>query len=273
MKARCSAMFGMLLCASVLAAQAIDSRKVSIPTRMEPTRQLQLPGVLYKPSGDGPFPALILLYGSEGYTQPAPVAAQQHAQWVERLVGWGYVALELDSHSPRGSAYFDSAVTYGMRGRDSYAAKSYLATLPFVDAESIGVIGWSHGAMAILTIIDTAFAREKSDTPFKAAVAFYPICRRLYILDTPLLILTGRKDQQAPVAKAESLERDSKAADWKGEFSMAIYPNATHAFDFEGLMGGYDDPYGHHMDYDPDAAADAIARTKAFFAQHLGARH
>jgi hypothetical protein len=82
--------------------QTIAAREVTIPSpsRTEAGGQLQLPGILHKPGGDGPFPALVMLVGCEGNTHPAPPLAKQHAQWVDRVVGWGYVALELDSFSP-----------------------------------------------------------------------------------------------------------------------------------------------------------------------------
>jgi dienelactone hydrolase len=202
-------------------------------------------------------------------THAAPQALAQHALWARRFVDWGYVALELDSATPRGRDSNDGLVTFSMRSRDAYAAKSYLSTLPFVDPERVGVIGWSHGAIAVLTIVDAAFFREKTASPFKAAVAFYPICRKLIRPDTPLLVMTGRKDDQCRASLAESLAEEAKNAGWKEEFSLIIYPNATHAFDFEELAGGYDDPYGNHMDYDPEATADAVIRARDFFSKHM----
>lgn len=85
-----------------------DSGPVLIPALTETGKTLELPGTLNKPNGSGPFPALILLCGSEGLTHPAPPAALQHAKWVDLVVGWGYVALGLDSHAPRGREFYDS---------------------------------------------------------------------------------------------------------------------------------------------------------------------
>jgi dienelactone hydrolase len=272
-----SRMAGLLVLASIgavgtIAAQDSAAQEVAIPSLTLEGRHLELRGILHRPSGEGPFPALVLLYGSEGMTHAAPPAVEQHAQWVERIAAWGYVALELDSASPRGRDSNDDFVKPSVRSHDAYAAKSYLSKLPFVDPGRVGVIGWSHGAIAALSIIDAAYPRETGANPFQAAVAFYPICHRLLRPDTPLLVLTGRKDDISLASLAESLEADSKKANWKQEFSVAIYPNATHAFDFEGLAGGYDDPYGHHLEYDPEAAADAIGRTKDFFAKYVGGR-
>jgi len=85
-----------------------------VPTH-EAGKELQLPAILHKPVGDGPFAA------------------------------WGYVALQVESFSPRGPRSVET-VTPDVACRDAYAAKTYLSTLPFVDPENIAVIGWSHGA-------------------------------------------------------------------------------------------------------------------------------
>ncbi len=198
---------------------------------------------------------------------------EQHAQWVDRLVGWGYVTLELDSFTPRGRDGCDKAftVTEDMRCLDAYAAKSYLATLPFVDPDNVGVIGWSHGGSTILSMIDASSGvrlLNKLVSPFKAAVAFYPTCHSLYRPDTPVLVLIGRKDDITPARLAESLERDYKSSSWNMEFSLTVYPNATHGFDVEGFKGGFDVDR-HHLDYDPQATADAIAQTKDFLAKYM----
>lgn len=55
-----------------------------------------LNGRLFMPGGAGPFPAVILLHGCGG-----PSRLQD--DWAERLVGWGYAALALDSFSARGT--------------------------------------------------------------------------------------------------------------------------------------------------------------------------
>jgi dienelactone hydrolase len=55
----------------------------------------------------------------------------------------------------------------------------------------------------------------------------------------------------------------------KYEFTLKVYPNAYHAFDFEWLK---EDSQGRHAEYNPEAASDAIAQTKDFLARYLTAR-
>ena len=83
-------------------AQTIAAQQLTIQSRTEAGAQLQLPAVLHKPSGNGPFPAVVVLFGCEGVANPDPLDGKQQAQWIERLLGWGYVALVLDSFTPRG---------------------------------------------------------------------------------------------------------------------------------------------------------------------------
>src|SRR6185503_11449291 len=76
---------------------------------------------LAQPRGKGPFPAAVLLHGSGGF----------HAQmlsWADRLSRWGYIALAVDSFSPRG-LQGQGNVAKEQAG-DAFEALRYLAQLP-----------------------------------------------------------------------------------------------------------------------------------------------
>ena len=257
-----------------IAAQVVVAQEVTIPSQTASGEQLQLPGVLHKPSGGGPFPAVVMLCGCGGYANGGTDMKQQ-ASWAERLVGWGYVALQVDSFSPRGfpNGVCDNSniVNDTMRSDDAYAAKSYLSTLSFVDPKNIAVIGWSHGGWAEMKIID-GYVRDKKVGPFKAAIAFYPYCSPPLEPDTPLLVLIGAKDDDTPSSLAESLKEEYTANHWKPEFVLKVYPNATHVFDYDTLPPGGTTFMGHHFEYDPEATSDAIAQTKTFLAKYCSAK-
>jgi len=274
MGARKSTLVLLLLVISIPAvlAQGTGVQVVTVPSLAVTGENLQLPGILHKPSGDGPFPAVVLLVGCEGIAHPDtdPPDTKAQAEWFDRLVGWGYVALEVDSFSPRGHySVCDNTgvVNADMRSHDAFAAKAYLSKLSFVDPKNIGVMGWSHGGWSLMRVIDAAF-RDQSLSPFKVAVGFYPYCQPLVYPDTPLLVLIGRKDDWCPAALAESLGKEYKNWGWKPELALTVYPSSTHAFDVDWGKGGF--TFGeHHMDYDEQATADAISRTKAFLAKYL----
>ena len=138
-----------------IAVPAIAAEQVSIPN-IEEGRSLPLPAVLHKPAGDGPFPAVVLLVGCGGYAGGGPNADHQ-SSWAGKLVDWGYVALQVDSYSPRGPGLncdYAGSITIS---HDAFAAKSYLSTLPYIDPENIAVVGWSMGGMAALKAIDGYF--------------------------------------------------------------------------------------------------------------------
>lgn len=249
--------------------QAISAQKVTIQTQTMVGKELKLPGILHKPSGEGPFPAIVMLCGAGGYGSE-PDATQQ-STWAERLVSWGYVALQLDSFSPRGypNGVNDNTLRVDnfTRARDAFSAKFFLSTLAYVDPKNIAVIGWSHGGWAVMSIID-AYARDKDVSPFKAAVAFYPYCSPVQEPDTPVLVLIGKKDDWCPASLAESVKEDYRVKNWKPEFSLTVYPNASHAFDYETTPPEGRVVQGHHLEYDPEATSDAINQTKAFLAKY-----
>jgi len=249
---------------------AIAAENVMIPTQ-DAGRELQLPGVLHKPSGDGPFAAVVMLCGCDGYADVQD--AKQQSFWAEKLVQWGYVALQLDSFSPRGypngvcdnPGYVDSDT----RSHDAFAAKSYLSALPFVDSKNIAVIGWSHGGWTVMAIIDGSL-RDKGARSFKAAIAIYPWAETPVDPDTPLLVLIGAKDDDCPAARTEYLK--AAYGKTKYELSLKIYPNARHSFDYDTFPPGGVDYQGHHYEYDPEATSNAVTQTRYFLAKYIGAK-
>ena len=57
---------------------------------------LVLQGYLRRPSGAGPFPAVVLWHGCGGFPEPVD------QDWGVKVTSWGYVALTIDSFGPRG---------------------------------------------------------------------------------------------------------------------------------------------------------------------------
>jgi dienelactone hydrolase len=221
---------------------------------------IELTGILTKPEGDGPFPAVVLLHGCGGINKGRDNA------WVNRLVKLGYAALQLDSFAPRGMSNIctDWNLIVGMigkRAQDAYEAKSYLGNLSFIDRNRIAVMGWSHGGT---TILETISRSATDDRFFNAAIAFYPYCYgSLSNLKSPVLILIGEKDDWCPADYCTNFMPSGNTAH---EAVLKIYPGAYHDFDYEGLDEVYE---GHTLRYDPVAAQDAIIQVKSFLEKHL----
>ena len=241
------------------------SETVSFEVKIPGRDTLTLTGILMKPDGSGPFPAVVLLHGCSGMNSVH--ASNTYNTWASRLVSWGYVTLQVDSLGPRGETNIcDKVLRVApfVRLFDAYAGKSYLARQSYVDENRIAVMGWSHGGATTLYAVNkNNLIRIKSD-PYKAAIAFYPWCGPSKIhLNTPLLILIGAGDDWTPADQCKNLKLEPET---NNEVNLKVYPNAHHGFDLEGVDIEVE---GHQIKYDPAATKDAIVQVKNFLAKHL----
>jgi dienelactone hydrolase len=216
---------------------------------------------LFAPGGTGPFRAVIVLHGCDG-------VGRHDRLWAQQLATWGYVALIVDSFRPRG---MNSICNHGMlvppqlQALDGFNAANYLRTLPNVNGERIGAIGFSHGGWAVLKAVLAELVSQASAKPFAVAVAFYPGCDPpRSALQTDTLILIGDADDWTPVDRCarwrDTVEKNGHA------MQMKTYPGALHAFDAPTMPHSY---AGHYIGRDPDAAADALAETRTFLDARL----
>ncbi|GEP58488.1 hypothetical protein RSO01_56540 [Reyranella soli] len=181
-------------CASLLSDRLplkYDAQSVGGPNSGAPLQ-------LYLPPGDGPFPAVVVMHSCSGITDNTRT-------WATRLVNWGYAALIVDSFGPRNSRSVcenvDSIPTR-VRAQDAHNAATYLRTLPNIQAERIGIIGFSHGGSSTLwAAIGVEIPVDRGGHPFQAGVAYYPGCSGRAIVGpyvTDVLILTGKNDTWTP---------------------------------------------------------------------------
>ena len=220
-------------------------------------------GYLTKPSGHGPFPAVVLLHSCLGL----PANRQSIA---DALAFQGYVALFVDDFAARGLKE-TCAVDFAEGLSDAFGALAFLSMRPFVDRKRIGVVGYSQGADTALKIAASRFASAfavPDGVKFKAAAAFYPPCENLgdARLKIPTLILVGELDDVTPAADCERL---AKAQPGDGaDVRLVVYPGAAHGFDNpefgEGLR-----VYGMSLRYDRDAAERAKSELRDFLATKL----
>ena len=235
-------------------------------------------GYLYRPGGAGPSPAVVFLHGCGGLLTRKREPQRRATDWAHRLNADGFVVLMVDSFSARGitsmcsPASFVKAV-FDARPLDAFGALSYLRSQPFVDADRVGLMGWSEGGGATLFAI-----RGASTSGFAAAVAFYPASCNAHRLGTPwkstvpLLVLIGESDVWTPAAPCVALMKTAPAST---RVEVTTYPGAYHDFDWPGLAV-------HALPADrtaagvvpiagmnPAARADALERVPAFLKDHL----
>jgi dienelactone hydrolase len=223
----------------------------------------EITGWLYRPSGAGPFPAIVLAHTCAGVNE-------QTEMWAKRLVSWGYVVVAPDSFGPRGQKNVcskGSVVSGSMRVADVAGALDFLNAQPFVQRGNIGLIGHSHGGWTAVRAAQKNYGLAARG--LKASVAYYPSCNAAFDThaDVPLLILIGDRDDWTPADSCRKLQ--AAGFDRPDLVEAVYYPNARHSFD-------YNVPdrtaFGHRLGYDSAAAPDAEARTKAFFEKYLATR-
>ncbi|CAB1064212.1 hypothetical protein D1BOALGB6SA_9003 [Olavius sp. associated proteobacterium Delta 1] len=164
----------VLIFGFIVQASLADSVKFKSTSKGSDGRPLMLTGILTKPEGNGPFPAVVLLHGCGGINK------ERDNAWSNRIVNWGYATLHIDSFGPRNVSNIcaDYPTLLAMsftRARDAFDAKDFLAELPFVDQNRIAFLGWSHGGMTVITALMKQIKSQSSQTPFNAAIAFYPL--------------------------------------------------------------------------------------------------
>jgi dienelactone hydrolase len=219
-----------------------------------------LKGYLTKPSGHGPFPAVVLLHSCLGLPLDRSAIG-------EMIASWGHVALFVDDFGTRGLKQ-TCTVDFPEGVADAYGALNYVAKFGFVDRTRIAVVGYSQGADTALTIASGRFASAfvlPQGAKFKAAAAFYPPCvnQGSARLALPTLILVGDRDDVTPAADCARLARAQPRGISK--LKLTVLAGADHAFDNPGFTGGAR-VYGMWLKYDGAATEQAKAELHRFLA-------
>lgn len=247
-------------------------------------------GYLYKPEGQGPFPAVISMHGCNGLVSQDGKIDPLYGAWGELLSREGYMVLLPDSFGSRG--YGDLCAIQPPTARpvqpnrdiprDNYGALSYLSSRTDVRSNAIAILGQSFGASSMFYTIAEG-AESKVLPPgkdFRAAIAFYPTCqlfleRPQWRPRTPLLFLMGEADNFTPPAPCKQLLA-AVAASGGQSVEAHWYPGAYHAFDHPNLPERVLTniklpPDGHSptVASNHKARADAIEKVKAFLASKL----
>ncbi|MGQ0463723.1 MAG: alpha/beta hydrolase family protein [Sporichthyaceae bacterium] len=119
-----------------------------------PVGDLTVSGVLLRPTGDGPFPAVVL---NHGYIDPAIYRPGQGlAREQDRLARAGFVVLHVDYRGHAGSD--DPTTEFDMESRVGYARDAIGAVLAlkkadYVDPERVAMFGRSMGGAVTLNAL------------------------------------------------------------------------------------------------------------------------
>jgi dienelactone hydrolase len=252
---------------------------------LDPGQQLR--GLLFRPEGAGPFPAVVAMHGCSGLIQSKGKMFERDAGWAHELRNRGFITLFVDSFGSRGVAAGCAAGSdpvakpWAERTYDSYAGLAYLQGRADVIADRVGLIGWSHGGATVMFTVSTQGKARPSHLPhgdFRAAVAFYPgWCRAGWMPANwapamPLLVVLGGADNWTVAAPCAAITQ--AAAKAGAPVETVIYPGAFHDFDgtnplraitlFEGSTSKI-----VMVGTNPEARVAVYKRVPEYFALHL----
>lgn len=231
--------------------------------RFATSEGVELNGYMVRPNGfdsSRRYPVLMTQYSGPGSQQAAD---RWTIGWEDVLVQQGYIVACVDGRGTgfRGEEF--KKCTYGELGKyetvDQIEAARYLASLPYVDPDRIGIYGWSYGGFMALNCI------LKGNDVFRAAIAVAPVTSwRFYDTiyteiynglpqDNPsgyddnspihfadrlkgkLLIAHGTGDDNVHIQN--TYEMISKLVEYDKPFELYVYPDRNHG------MG----PSRHHL--------------------------
>ena len=264
-------LFTVLMCLSVQFASA-DERKdrwtqfLKTYYKPLPTPELaesfgfNVGNKVFKPAGDGPFPAVVLVHTAGGLANDH---IKRHAQ---NLVAKGYVVFIQDSMGPRGVRVINDSTrsAHPMVGvKDAFEAWNFLSQLSFVDKDRIYEAGMSYGGfIASLAASKSVADYTEAKGRFRATVSFYSTCAygpsKLIIEDTdrPLLMLLAGSDRELKHGTCFKELEDMKAKGLPVDYH--IYEGIGHGWDKQG-----ETQYGYI--YNEEITKDSFNRMVEFF--------
>jgi dienelactone hydrolase len=222
-----------------------------------------------------------LLHGSAG-------PSLREDGYADVLNAAGFVTLEPDQWSARGLAG-------GSTGRprtvvetlpDLYGARAFLSAHPAVDAERIGVGGFSFGGVAtMLAATHRANDRFLTGDHFGAFMPVYPATWTYNhvpdfefgeLVDAPMLLITGALDQYDDDPEISAKLVASLRPEDRTKIRIEVMAESHHGFDMPGIDMEVSDPFGHQgkggkviMRYNREATERAHRLAVAFFSSAL----
>ncbi len=229
-----------------------------------PSGDVTVSGVLLRPRGQGPFPAVVL---NHGYIEPSVYTTGQGlAREQDYLARAGFVVLHTDYRGHAGSDPASEASRETRLGytRDTINAVQSLKKEPFVDAGRVAMLGRSMGGGVTLNAIvvrpglvraAVVFASVSSDfvdnfnrwtvaerpeaaaatyrrhgTPAEEPEFYAGLSARTYFdrITEPVLLHHGTLDDSCPVAWSRTTHRLLRRA--AVDSQLEIYPGEQHAF-------------------------------------------
>lgn len=228
---------------------------------MFPSGGRELHGFLWKPEGNGPFPAIVWNHGSEKLPGSQPALAKFYTEhsyvfFVPHRRGQGrspgeYIQ-DLVLQAPPGERALRMVELQQVEVDDVVAGLNYLRSQLFVDAARIAISGCSYGG------IQTLLAGER-DLGVKALVPFAPgamsweqnvplhdlLIRAVDSAKAPVFLIQAQNDYDLSPSRVLSKEASKR----KKDFQSKIYPafGTTHHDGHWGFCSSATDVWGNDV--------------------------
>lgn len=229
------------------------------------------------------YPVLIYVYGGPGYQTVNNSWADSDFWWMQLLAQHGIISVSINNRGSGAQGEMFKKMTYLQLGKyeteDMITLAKYMAKKPYVDADHIGIYGWSYGGFMAANGI------TKGSEVISTAVSVAPVTNWRYYdnvyterfmrtpqenpegydLNSPVyntamikgnyLLCHGSGDDNVHYQNAMEL---IKAMISNGkQFDLMIYPNKNH-----GIYGGYE--YG-----DGECRMHLFNKIDGFLFEHL----
>ena len=207
------------------------------------------------------YPVLIYVYGGPGHQTVNNSWADSDYWWLQLLAQHGIISVSINNRGSGAQGEVFKKMTYLQLGKyeteDMITLAKYMAKQPYVDADRIGIYGWSYGGFMAANGI------TKGAEVISTAVSVAPVTNWRYYdnVYTERFMRTPQEnpdgyDKNSPVHNTEMIKGNYLLCHGSGDdnvhyqnamelikamisngkqFDLMIYPNKNH-----GIYGGYE---------------------------------
>ncbi|MGK7396238.1 MAG: S9 family peptidase [Candidatus Cyclobacteriaceae bacterium M3_2C_046] len=229
--------------------------------QFENEENTSLNGYMIKPynfNENQEYPVLMYVYGGPGSVEVLNDYGRDHYMWHHYLSQLGYIIVAIDNRGTAGRGWNFKHKTYAQLGKleveDQIAGAKYLATLPYVDQDRIGIWGWSYGgflsslaitmgadyfnaAIAVAPVTswifyDTIYTERYMQTPELNPEGYedYSPISHAYKLEDPYLLIHGTGDDNVHFQHTIEMQNALIAAN--KQFDSFFYPDQDHSINY-----------------------------------------
>jgi Dipeptidyl aminopeptidases/acylaminoacyl-peptidases len=207
------------------------------------------------------YPVLIYVYGGPGYQTVNDSWGDSDYYWLQLLAQHGIISVSINNRGSGAQGETFKKMTYMQLGKyeteDMITLAKYMAKQPYVDADKIGIYGWSYGGFVAANGI------TKGADVISTAVSVAPVTNWRYYdnVYTERYMRTPQEnpegyDENSPVNHTDMIKGNYLLCHGSGDdnvhyqnamelikamieqgkqFELAIYPNKNH-----GIFGSYE---------------------------------